>query len=192
MQVKIVMIQWQKMKERILLVLLFTLISILIINPSSISAFDMASGYTLPYPPQMPGGIFYKVRVLEERIGEIWNFGSFSKFQYDLALSDRYLVQTKTLIEYQQYLLAKDALIKSNNFFLQTLPQLTKASSEHKDISTERETLRKAAAKHLEVITYLLDQTPETVTWTPEKAKPTTISFSDLFKQALAIRKKSL
>ena len=64
------------------------------------------SQYVLPYPSAMPGSFLYKLNLVQEEILRYWYFGDFGQFKYNLGLSDKYLVEAKTLFEYKQYLLA--------------------------------------------------------------------------------------
>lgn len=171
---------------------LFCLLLALSLFVKSVSAFDMSSGYTLPYPPQMPGSIMYKVRLLEEKIQSFWNFGNYASFQFNLTMSDRYLVQTKTLLEYKQYLLAREALQTSDTYFKRIMPPVVQAAKEGRDVSDEKNLLVAASRKHIEVLEYLKDDTPMTVEWVPEKTKSTTINFNDLITKSINMRKTTL
>ena len=75
------------------------------------------STYVLPYPSQMPGNKFYTINQVIEKVSYFWYFGNFGKSYYYQRLSDKYLVQAKTLFEYKQYLLAYKSLLKSNQYF---------------------------------------------------------------------------
>ena len=180
------------MRHLFILRILLIVFSFYIISLSPAHGFDMAKNYTLPYPPLMPGSIFYKIRIVEEKLGKVWNFGSFAQFQYNLSLSDRYLVQARTLIEYQQYLLASEALMKSDTYFQKTLPNLSQAITEKKNILDEKELLRHAAQKHIDVITMLKTETPKTFNWQPENSNATNISFVKMFETSIKIRQKAL
>src|ERR1700749_87312 len=80
------------------------------------------SPYVLPYPSFMPGTIFYKIDRVIEIFEKYWYFGDFGQFTYNLKESDKYLVQAKTLFEYQQYLLAMVALQQSDAYFQKIQP----------------------------------------------------------------------
>jgi CRISPR/Cas system-associated protein Cas5 (RAMP superfamily) len=156
------------MKKTIFFLLFFSILSLS--NGLSSSTTFASSSYVLPYPSTMPGGVSYKVHLVWEAISKYWYFGDFGQFEYNLKESDKYLVESKTLFEYQQYLLGFNALQKSNEYFAQTLPDLEKAKKNGKDISNKREQLREAAAKHEEVLQKMKIETPITFTWNPEKA----------------------
>ena len=163
----------------------------LLINLSSVRVFAQ-SDYVLPYPSQMPGSKFYKINQAIEKLSYFWYFGNFGKTYYYQRLSDKYLVQAKTLFEYKQYLLAYKSLLKSNQYFEKIYPYLVSAKKEGKDISEKQEIFRQESLKHLEELNKLKNSTPEEFLWTPEKAKPTRLNIRSLIDASENIRKKYL
>jgi len=163
----------------------------LLINLSSVRVFAQ-SDYVLPYPSQMPGSKFYKINQAIEKLSYYWYFGNFGKTYYYQRLSDKYLVQAKTLFEYKQYLLAYKSLLKSNQYFEKIYPYLVSAKKEGKDISEKQEIFRQESLKHLEELNKLKNSTPEEFLWTPEKAKPTRLNIRSLIDASENIRKKYL
>lgn len=150
------------------------------------------SNYVLPYPSSMPGSTIYKIHLAYEKIMKYWNFGNYGQFFYNLKQSDKYLVQSKTLFEYNQYLLAYDALSKSDQYFINTHPFLINAIKEGKNISENREILIQAAQKHIETLLKLKKDVPQNFTWVPEKDKPTNLKIWDAVDKSIEIRKKYL
>ncbi|MEK7092260.1 MAG: hypothetical protein AAB907_01395 [Patescibacteria group bacterium] len=162
------------------------LLAYLFINTSVNAAF---SDHVLPYPPQMPGGYIYKLRVIGEKIQKIWSFGSFSQFSYNLKLADKYLVQAKTLFEYKQYLLGYESLKESDLFFKEAITSLDKAKIEKKDISQKKIILKSASLKHIEELNTLQMVLPEEINWIPEKTASTKLLLRNAIKNSLEIRK---
>src|SRR3989338_9822486 len=115
-----------------LFIFLIVLFSIQIIFPFKVYA---ESSYVLPYPSYMPGSVYYKTHLVLEKLERYWYFGNFSQFVYNLKLSDKYLVEAKTLFEYKQYLFAYDALKKSDVYFDKAFLFLNKAKEEGKNIA---------------------------------------------------------
>lgn len=150
------------------------------------------STYVLPYPSVMPGGIGYKIYTVWENFLRYWYFGNFGQFNYDLKESDKFLVEAKTLFEYKQYLLGFAALEKSDADFLQVKPHLLAAGREGKNISEKRMLLHEAALKHIEVLTVLQTQVPETFLWQPEKSAATLLNLKRAIQQAIVIRTSDL
>lgn len=150
------------------------------------------STYVLPYPSVMPGGINYKLHLVWEKIMQYWYFGDFGQFTYNLNESDKYLVEAKTLFEYQQYLLGYEALQKSNGYFQKTLPYLVIAKEHGKNISENRALLSNASEKHIEVLQKMEQENPKTFHWSPEKSAPSDLQIQSLIERAIAIRKQYL
>ena len=151
-----------------------------------------SSSYVLPYPSTMPGGISYKVHLVWEKIMQYWYFGDFGSYEYNLKQSDKYLVEAKTLFEYNQYLLGFAALQKSNTYWVKILPFLENAKKSGKNITDKREELRQAAAKHIEVLQKMQNDTPAEFTWTPEKNPSSVLNIHALINTTISLRQKDL
>ncbi|MFZ5845624.1 MAG: hypothetical protein ACOY0S_04105, partial [Patescibacteria group bacterium] len=103
-----------------------------------------------------------------------------------------YLVEAKTLFEYKQYLLGRDALLRSNIHF-QVLPRLiTGAAGEGKDIKIWQKRVSEAGAKHIEIMEKLRRELPSEFLWQPERANSTLLNFAALLDQAIEVRRKVL
>jgi hypothetical protein len=151
-----------------------------------------SSSYVLPYPSTMPGSIFYKIHLAEEVILKYWYFGNFGQFFYNLKESDKYLVEAKTLFEYNQYLLGFKALQKSNTYFENILPYLGKAQKEGRDINQNMQLFKQASQKHVEVLEYLKNNAPAEFNWSPEKSPATNLQIQKLIEESIKIRKNTL
>ena len=145
---------------------LFIIISFFLLIPNSAFA---QSDYVLPYPSSMPGSGFYKVQFLIDNLQKYWYFGNLSQFSYNLQLSDKYLVEAKTLFEYKQYLLALKALKKSDSYFALASHHLQKAHAEGKDISEKQIVFNSAMQKHKEVLLQIRNSIPQEFVWQAEK-----------------------
>lgn len=150
------------------------------------------SSYVLPYPPQMPGGFMYKLRLMSEEIQKYWYFGNFGKFKYNLKEADKYLVEAKTLFDYKQYALAYKALQKSDIYFSKTFAYLVKAKKEGKNITQNQLILKGAASKHIEVLGKLEIILPETFIWQQEQSAPIQLDLKKYFLRSIEVRKKFL
>lgn len=158
----------------------------------SIQQINAASSYVLPYPSEMPGSRFYKVNQVWESLMKYWHFGSFASFYYNLQRSDKYLVEAKTLFEYNQYKLGFDALEKSNSFFKKVPITLSKAEAEGKNIKEKEENLKNASKKHIEVLEYLKKSVPNEFTWTPEFSAPQKLEIGNLIQKSIELRQSNL
>lgn len=150
--------------------------------------FRVHAAYVLPYPSFMPGNKLYQISRLVEKIKKYWSWGTLAQTKYQLSLSDKYLVEAKTLFEYHQYLLGATALERSNEAF-STLPILVTASKkEGKDIAATRNTITEAAMEHIRVLGSMKETIPDSFTWVPEKEKATELSLHDMVKTAITLR----
>ncbi|MEK7572811.1 MAG: DUF5667 domain-containing protein [Patescibacteria group bacterium] len=164
---------------------------IILVSLSVLRSSHAASSYVLPYPSEMPGSRLYELSQVIENLSQFWNFGSFGKFGYHLKLSDKYIVEGKTLFEYKQYLLAYESIQKSNQYFVKTYPNLQNAKTESKDISEKSQVLNEASIKHIEELEKIKLYTPDIFVWTPEKKPPTKLQIHKLLIESIEIRKKN-
>lgn len=147
------------------------------------------SSYVLPYPSVMPGSKAYKLHLFWEKISKYWYFGSFGQFKYNLKFSDKYLVEAKTLFEYKQYLLAYNALQRSDQYFKNIPSLLIKAQEENKDITQTQKIFKEASLKHIEELTKLKEVVPKEFVWKPEKSNETKLNLWESIDNSLKIRK---
>lgn len=150
------------------------------------------STYVLPYPSFMPGSIFYKLHVIWEDLMKYWYFGNFGQFEYNLKLSDKYLVEAKTLFEYKQYLLGCKALQKSDKYFGNTSLFLILANREGKNIFQNKNLLKEVALKHIEELERIENIIPDNFIWQPENSLSTNLNLRQMIKKSIGIRKKSI
>lgn len=174
--------------KKILFVFLFFSILFQLSSQSTLAS----SSYVLPYPSTMPGSKLYKIHVLWEYMQKYWYFGDFGQFTYNLKESDEFLVQAKTLFEYNQFLLGYEALQKSNQYFVKIYPNLMNATRHKKNISDYTILLQEASKKHIEVLEKMKQETPATFVWNPEKSTPTTLLIHALIDNTIAMRKTTL
>lgn len=150
------------------------------------------SNYVLPYPSNMPGNFSYKLHLIYENVSKYWYFGDFGRFDYNLKMADKYLVEAKTLFEYKQYLLGYKALKKSDQYFINILPNLVRAGRNGKNTLEKRIILKEASKKHIEVIEQVEKNTPDIFVWQPEKSTPTTLNLEKALNESIHLREKSL
>lgn len=171
----------------------FVVIFFLLISVFSFTSLSYASSsYVLPYPSVMPGGLNYKLHIIWEKIMQYWYFGNFGQFDYNLKESDKYLVEAKTLFEYNQYLLGYDALQKSNTYFSSIMPDLLKAKADGENITDKKILLQSASQKHIEVLQKMKSETPSQFVWSPEKAAASTLQIHQVIDTAIMLRQKDL
>jgi hypothetical protein len=134
----------------------------------------------------MPGSIFYKLNLIQEELLRFWYFGDFGQFKYNLSQSDKYLVEAITLFDYKQYLLAYNALSKSNQYFKKIKPSLESAERNGKDIIDKEAILTQAAQKHIEELLKLRQSLPPVFEWRPEKEQPRILNLHEEFDNSMS------
>lgn len=146
------------------------------------------SSYVLPYPGIMPGNKLYKLHTVFEELQKYFAFGNLSQFKYNLSQSDKYLVEAKTLFEYDQLPLAVAALQKSTQYFKKVYPSLLAAKKQGENISEKKILYESARNKHLEMLETLVDETPEEFTWQDEKKSPVQLFIHRELMEAIQAR----
>ena len=181
----------EPMKKTLYLFFVFCLLFIvpcsLLIVPYLFS--PVYASYVLPYPSYMPGNKLYTISRIVDTLSNRWYSGSIAQIKYHLKLADKYLVESKTLFEYKQYLLAVDALKRSDSEFLAIPDHISKASQEGKDVRNVSETVQSAAIKHTEVLTNIYASVPKSFLWVPEISASTELDLEPTILHALRIRK---
>lgn len=119
---------------------------------------------------------------------QYWAYGDFGQFSYNLQASDKYLVEANTLFAYNQYVLALDALEKSNSFYTKVKPALVSARIHHKDIQAKSDLLKQAAKAHITVLTHLEKELPSTFVWEEENQKPQILPLHSDIQDAIHLR----
>lgn len=138
----------------------------------------------------MPGHLLYKVRLVQEYFEKFWYFGDFGQLSFNQRMSDRYLVEAKTLFEYKQYLLATKALDKSNDYFRKIPGNLLQAKKNNKIIVDKKERVFNEREKHIEVLEELRDDLPPQFVWQDEYKDAQNLELEELINKSIVIRKK--
>lgn len=162
------------------------IISLLVVAFSLFTPTTVFADYVLPYPSFMPGNKLYKITRLLDRIEGYWYFGNIAQLTYHLKLSDKYLVEAKTLMEYKQYLLAADAMTRSDSEFRRLPALLTAVKGGGVNSAAFRQTVIDAAIKHKEVLSAI--SAPGQFLWKPEKASSTSLELGSMIQSSIAIR----
>lgn len=163
---------------------IISIISLFILVSDSYASTD----YILPYPAAMPGNPLYKVSLISEKLKKYWYFGDYGSFKYNLAYADKYLVEAKTLFEYKQYLLAYNALQKSNTYFKDAGSSIISARSNKKSTSNIESIYKEASKKHREVLQKIQSEVPDTFLWTPENEKEQYLQIHKLIQSSMQTR----
>ena len=148
----------------------------------------IASDYVLPYPSYMPGHKLYTISKLFDLLKQYWYWGTIASIKYHTNISDKYLVEAKTLFEYKQYLLALQALDRSNDHFLKISPLLGLANKERKEIKEIVNSYHGEIFAQSKLLEELKQITPLEYLWTPEKKKSTQLFIRENLNAAIKLR----
>lgn len=165
------------------------LISASIIFICLLTVPSVRADYMLPYPSYMPGNKLYKITRIVDQFKKYWYFGNIAQIKYHLGLSDKYLVESKTLFEYKQYLLAVDALKRSSDQFSQIHQYVKKAEAEGEDMQSLKKTITEASDVHSAVLEQLLQITPKEYEWKPEKMSSEQLQIHNDLQNAITVVK---
>lgn len=157
-------------------------VAILTFTRSAIAA------YVLPYPSLMPGHKLYRVTRFMDEAKRYWYWGNLASYRYYLGQSDKALVEAKTLFEYQQYLLAVNALERSNKALQRVPDSLKRAKDEGKNIEKYKLEFGEAMDEHKKIIVKLLDELPEEFIWRSEGEYPKPLHIHEELNRALRFR----
>ncbi len=146
--------------------------------------------YVLPYPSYMPGNKLYTISKMVDKIKKYWYWGTIAETKYQLSLSDKYLVEAKTLFEYKQYLLATNALKQSDSALEHITTTLEKGNREGKDMSQLEHTVYEAMKLHIEKLEIMKEQLPSEFLWTPEKKEATQLLIDKMIDASIVLRQK--
>ncbi len=147
-----------------------------------------ASDYALPYPSYMPGHKLYNVSYFLDFLKQYWHWGTLASITYRMSLADKNLVEAKTLFEYKQYLLAINALQRSNSNIGFLIPLIVKARGEGKDIRQMVMQITSEMDRHVAILDSVARSVPDTFLWQPEKLPATKLDLSKDIIEAIAIR----
>lgn len=150
--------------------------------------FIIHASYVLPYPSYLPGNKLYRISRLIDTVKNYWYFGNIAQLKYHMGLADKYLIEAKTLFEYQQYLLAVDALTRSGEQ-LKVIPvNYYRAIGQGKDIQQLKKAINEEIDVHNDLLNKLKNDLPSSFAWQPEREKTTELRLHELLDQAIQDR----
>jgi hypothetical protein len=138
----------------------------------------------------MPGHPLYWISRRIDDVSAWWYWGNFAKVKYYLKISDKYLVEAKTLFEYKQYLFGSDALSRSDDAFNKITKYMKIAKSENKDIRPLQTTISDVFSIHKRVLSTIKSEVPKYFVWAPEKTEATQLPLERNIEASTVIREK--
>lgn len=166
---------------------LFIIFFALVLITKTVMAFE----YVLPYPSYMPGHQLYYVSYVLDVLKQYWHWGTLATITYRMNLADKNLVEAKTLFEYKQYLLAVNALKRSDKNVSVLAPLLIKAKGEGKNIRQMTKQVVGELESHIAILDAVQRSMPNTFFWQPEKLPPTQLDLNTDIQEAITIRNQT-
>lgn len=108
--------------------------------------------YPLAWPGMLPDNKLYKVKVLRNKIIEKMLINPVKKVEFDLLMADKTIYASKILVEKGNVVLAKETVLKGENYYSMLVQDYNKALGEKKkipEVLDKKITL--AAVKHQQV-----------------------------------------
>lgn len=150
--------------------------------------FVVRAEYVLPYPGPMPGSSLYTFTQIKDRVEKYWHWGNIAKVKYYMTMSDKRIVEAKTLFEYKQYLLGLKALKESDEYILPIKNHLDAAKNEGKEVAYLLDLFRSERSSHIDILMDLMETLPDNFTWTPENDSAQELLLHFQLQQSIDVR----
>lgn len=144
--------------------------------------------YVLPYPSYMPGSKLYKISRIVDYLKRYWYWGEIGSMKYHMQLSDKYLVEAKTLFEYKQYLLAIDALRRSDYHFKEIYGITKWNRTAYSKRMALYPSIKDEISAHTLVLSDLMLRMPKDFLWEPEKQSPHMLNIEKDLERSIQAR----
>lgn len=128
---------------------------------ANVANVKRAVEYPLPYPGILPDNVLYSLKALRDRAIEFLTIDPLKKAEFFLLQADKRVASAQTLSDKGKFLLAEQTVSKAEKYFLRTLDQANVAKARGKDTRDLEDRMKRAAAKHDEIITLLLTRMPK-------------------------------
>lgn len=143
-----------KIKIVVVIILLFVCFN-LVLKEAMASTIN----YALPWPGILPDNKLYKVKVLRNKIIEKIIISPVKKVEFDLLMADKTIYASKLLIDKREIALAKDTVLKGENYYSMLVNDYNVALLQHKKIPADLDRkITLAALKHQEIFTEMEDK----------------------------------
>lgn len=112
--------------------------------------------YYLPYPGILPDNPLYKFKAARDRVSLIFTFNEEKKARKELLFADKRINAAVFLVEGGKSNLGVTTATKAEKYLEQAVSKATKMSEGGQDVKSLMLELKKAAAKHVEIIEELV------------------------------------
>lgn len=119
--------------------------------------------YYLPYPGILPGHPLYPIKMLRDRILSFFITDPVKKAEFYLLMADKRLNAGQFLVRYGKQQLGEQTMSKGEKYFIQAVDMTKTAGEKGKDIKPLVERMEKAALKHEEILTEIIEKGPSDI-----------------------------
>ncbi len=114
--------------------------------------------YTFPWPGILPDSVFYKLKVLRNKIIGKMIVSPVKRVEFDLLMADKTIYASKLLVDKGKIDLAKDTALKGENYYSMLVQDYNMALLSNEQIPVQLDKkITLAAIKHQEVFKQLED-----------------------------------
>ncbi len=139
--------------------LLASLLLILFLFSSPVSAQQQAVDYPLPYPGILPDNFFYVFHAARDRIISLLISDPLTKAEFDLLQADKRLSAAVYLGNKKEYMLASETISKGENYLEYAITNTLDAKKQGKIVGSIVVNLYNSSLKHQEIIKSLENKT---------------------------------
>ncbi len=134
----------------VLLLVFFFYSSVVMLNQFQVYGKEVS--YELAWPGMLPDHPLYKVKVLRNKIIERMIISPVKKVEFDLLMADKTIYASKLLIDKGEISLAKETVLKGENYYSQLVQHYNKALLQGEKIPQDLDRrIMVAVKKHQEV-----------------------------------------
>ena len=117
--------------------------------------------YLLPYPGILPDNALYPLKMLRDKIMDIFTTDPVHKTDFLILMADKRLAAGKALIEGNKIDLGQTTLFKGENYLSRAVDESALAIKQGKNINGTLDNLKNSSQKHIEILNGLLMKVPD-------------------------------
>lgn len=119
------------------------------------------SNYILPYPGILPDHPLYFLKMLRDRILDLFTQAPLKKTEFLILMADKRLGAGKTLIDYGKINLGETTISKGENYLERAVSSISQIGSKGEKGNEVLDKLKESLAKHIEVLQEVQQKVPE-------------------------------
>jgi len=117
--------------------------------------------YVLPYPGILPDHFLYPIKMLRDRILDLFIRDPIKKTEFLILMADKRLGAAKTLFDFGKINLGETTFSKGEKYLERAVDETKEAQRLGKNINGLLDKLEKTTRKHIEILEEVLTKAPE-------------------------------